>query len=465
MTGDSMTKSDMPTHLPAFISKMKAAGLQPVVTDTFAYYYNKVISGETGFIYDNDIRRVAADEFCSSDALGAYTKTGKQALPYTVRITLNGGLGTSMGLTTAKSLLEVRNGKSFLDIIAEQSRIAGVRLALMNSFNTHEDTSAALANMNASPLTFLQHKFPKILQDDFAPAICFQNPDLEWNPPGHGDIYTALLTSGMILKLLNEGIRYAFISNSDNLGASLDLSLLGYFAEEKFPFMMEVAERTPADCKGGHLARHISGRLILRESAQCPECETDAFRDIRRFGFFNTNNLWINLKFLEELIESQKTVRLPIIVNPKTLDPRDENSPKVFQIETAMGAAVSLFEGATAVKVPRTRFFPVKKCNDLLLVRSDYFLFTQDGQLQLNPDRRSDRVIISLDPKYYGRIDHFDARFGHIPSLAECESLTVKGDVRFESNVKIKGNVSIRNTGCTQAVVKEGTVIEHDLVF
>lgn len=460
-----MRQSDTPRYLPEFISKMRDEGLQPPVRDTFAYYYNQVISGETGFIYDKDISPADPADIADATALGAYMEAGKQALSRTVRITLNGGLGTSMGLTTAKSLLEVRNGKSFLDIILEQSRISGVRLALMNSFSTHEDTSLALAKIAASPLIFLQHKFPKILQDNFAPAVWHQNPELEWNPPGHGDIYTALLTSGMLRKLLDEGLRYAFISNSDNLGASLDLSLLGYFAQEKFPFMMEVAERTPADSKGGHLARHSNGRLILRESAQCPECEIAAFRNIRQFGFFNTNNLWINLNFLEELIESEKTVRLPIIVNPKTLDPRDENSPKVFQIETAMGAAVSLFEGATAVKVPRSRFFPVKKCSDLLLVRSDYFIFTRDGQLKLNPDRASDTVSISLDPKYYGKIDQFDARFGHIPSLAECESLTVEGDVSFEKHVKIRGKVRIRNSGRNQAIVREGTLIERDLVL
>ncbi len=119
----------------------------------------------------------------------------------------------------------------------------------------------------------MQHKFPKILQKDYSPASWPKNPKLEWNPPGHGDVYTALLTSGMLDSLLADGIIYAFISNSDNLGARLDESLLGYFAHHQFPFMMEVAEKTPADIKGGHLARHKNGRLILREAAQCPANE------------------------------------------------------------------------------------------------------------------------------------------------------------------------------------------------
>ena len=455
-------------HLSLFISKMEAQGLQQIVIDTFAYYYEQVITGETGLLHDREILPVP-DKIANSEDISNYAKLGRKVLKNAVRITLNGGLGTSMGLTGPKSLVKIKNGKTFLDIILRQSENANVRLALMNSFSTDKYTHAALSEIKSSvkPLTFLQHKFPKILREGFAPASWPENPELEWNPPGHGDIYTALFTSGMLRKFLDDGIRYAFISNSDNLGATLDESLLGYFSENRFPFMMEVAERTPADAKGGHLAVYKkNNRLILREAAQCPENELDAFRDITRYRFFNTNNLWINLEFLAELIETRKTVRLPMILNPKTLDPRNENSPGVFQVETAMGAAISLFEDATAVKVPRTRFFPVKKCNDLLALQSDYFLFPDENMLRLNPDRSSDTLRIALDPRFYGKIDQFDEKFRNgVPSLVECESLTIEGDVLFEKNVSIKGNVLIKNRGKSQAVVKEGTLIDSDMIF
>jgi UTP--glucose-1-phosphate uridylyltransferase len=457
-----MKQEDIRDSLSAFISKMKKEGLPPIVVDTFAYYYKKVVSGETGILCDSEIAPVMPDEIADFDHIRDYAESGRRMMKHAVRITLNGGLGTSMGLISPKSLLEVRNGKSFLEIILNQSERSKVKLALMNSFSTHEETLSAISKINPPefPMTFLQHKFPKILRKNFSPPVCPLNPELEWNPPGHGDIYTALFTSGMIDRLSDAGIRYAFISNSDNLGASVDASLLGWFAENKLPFMMEVAERTPADAKGGHLARYkAEGRLMLRESAQCHEAEKDAFRDISRYRFFNTNNLWINLKFLKELIAEQKTVRLPMILNPKNIDPRDKESPRVFQIETAMGAAISLFEGAAAIRVPRSRFFPVKKCSDLLLVRSDYFLFSED-RLLLNPDRRSDRVKINLDPNYYGKIDDFDERFSEgVPSLTECESLLIEGDVRFERGVKLKGNVVIKNPVKSQMLIKAGTVI------
>jgi len=459
-------------HLSSFISKMENEGLSPIVIDTFSYYYKKVVEGETGLVFDRDIDPVSEDEIKDANKLGSWAAAGKKAFKHSVRITLNGGLGTSMGLTGPKSLIDVKDGKTFLEIILQQVQHHNVKLALMNSFSTHKDTLLALSKINppSFPLTFLQHKFPKILQEGMEPSSWPENPDLEWNPPGHGDVYTALYTSGMLKTLLDEGITYAFISNSDNLGAGMDASLLGYFSDNKFPFMMEVAEKTPADLKGGHLARHKTGRLILREIAQCPKEEVGAFKDIRRYGYFNTNNIWINLKFLNDLIEKEKTIRLPMILNPKTLDPRNESSPGVFQVETAMGAAISLFEGATAVKVPRSRFFPVKKCSDLLAVRSDCFVFSKEKNLMINPARilknKSSTMKIDLDPKYYGKIDLLEERFKDgVPSLVDCESLTIEGDVFFQKNVTIKGKVKIKNSKSSHADIKEGSVIEGDLTL
>jgi UTP--glucose-1-phosphate uridylyltransferase len=460
--------SDKTNYLPSFISKMEREKFPPLVIDTFTYYYKKIVSGATGLISDRDIRPVAPDEIEDATRIIEYAESGRKALRHAVIIKLNGGLGTSMGLTKAKSLLTVKNEKTFLEIIVKQAETCRVKLALMNSFSTHDDTINALSMIKPSdfPLLFIQNKFPKILQENLAPATCPKNPDLEWNPPGHGDIYSAIYTSGVLNSLLENGIEYAFISNSDNLGATMDESLLGYFCKNRLPFMMEVVPRTPSDVKGGHIARHINGRLILRESAQCPQDEMDAFEDIKRYRFFNTNNIWINLKSLKNLIKKHNTINLPIIKNQKTLDPRNENSPKVFQVETAMGAAISLFEGAAAIWVPASRFFPVKKCNELLAIRSDRFVFSEKDNLILDPKIGSRPITITLDSKYYGKIDGFDERFSEgIPSLIDCDSLTIDGDVRFEKNVTIKGRVVIKNTGESQAVIKQRSVIDKDLIL
>jgi UTP--glucose-1-phosphate uridylyltransferase len=467
-----MTHPSMTLHLGEFTAKMAKAGLRPLVIDTFAHYYRKLASGATGLIHDADILPIAPEDIPRAAALEPYADAGSRVLSRAVQIVLNGGLGTSMGLIGPKSLLKVKHGRSFLQILLRQAELNHSRLALMNSFNTHTATLAALEKLKPSrmPLCFLQHKFPKILRQELAPVSWPAARDLEWNPPGHGDVYAALYASGMLQELLDDGVRYAFICNSDNLGAGIDEALLGYFAENRFPFMMEVAEKTPADNKGGHLARLPNGRLILRESAQCPREDRAAFQDIRRYRFFNTNNIWVDLEYLKALIAEHRIIDLPMIVNPKTVDPRDEQSPPVYQIETAMGSAISLFEGAVAVNVPRARFRPVKTCNDLLAVRSDCFVYSEREGLRINPARESagsnETVRIRLDKRYYGKFDQLEERFpGEVPSLVDCEALTVHGDVHFESDVTIRGAVTITNHGSTPAVVKRKTIIERDMNF
>ncbi len=451
---------------------MTHENLHPYVMDAFSYYYKKIVTGENGLLFDKDIIPVKQDEIEDVSALQKYTDAGKKVLKKSVRIILNGGLGTSMGLSSPKSLLEVKKNKSFLEILLKQAEKQHTKLAIMNSFSTHESTISALSKIHTtiSPLIFLQNKFPKVLQNGFAPASYAENPLLEWNPPGHGDIYMSLYISGTLQKLLNDAIEYAFVSNSDNLGATLDESLLGYFSEKNLPFMMEVAKKTPADIKGGHLARQKDGRLILRESSQCPENELDAFQNIHRYNYFNTNNVWINLRSLHDYISKNSFLSLPMILNPKNLDPKNEKSDAVFQVETAMGSAISLFENARAVKVPRTRFFPVKKCNELLAVRSDCYVLTQDEKLIVHPDRIAanlpDTIHIKLNPCYYGKIDLFEERFkAGAPSLVECESLTVEGNIFFGKDIVIKGNTTIKKAGTAKAIIKEGSVLEGKIIL
>jgi UTP--glucose-1-phosphate uridylyltransferase len=460
-----MRSSKGSDYLPEFIAKMKSEDLPEVVIASFAHYYRQIINGGTGLLHEQEIQPVNQKEIVDIKDLSPYIPQGSIALEKTIMIKLNGGLGTSMGLKSAKSLLPVKDGRNFLEIITQQAEMYGVVLAFMNSFNTHRDTSEALDRIQPKQCThqFLQHKFPKVLQKDLAPVVWKPNPDLEWNPPGHGDIFLALKTSGMLQKLLDEKIVYAFISNSDNLGATMDLPLLGYFAISALPFMMEVTDRTPNDRKGGHLALRLDGRLLLRELAQCPEEEIDAFTDIDRYSLFNTNNIWINLKFLKEHLDTHKQIRLPLILNSKTLDPRDDTSPPVYQVETAMGSAISLFEDATVVYVPRSRFFPVKTTEDLMAVRSDCFEFSPEQKLTANPGRTEDLPLICLDPRYYGKIDEFNQRFPSIPSLRKCASLDIEGDVRFEPQVTLKGHVKIKNTVPSQAVIPKNSLLEGNI--
>src|SRR5436190_8271208 len=237
---------------------MRDAGLPDIALDTFTHYWRLLESGERGLLPESEIEPVT--DVPSFDDLPEPGEEGREALDRAVVLKLNGGLGTSMGMTRAKSLLEVKDGLTFLDIIARQvlelRRELGVRLplVLMNSFYTRDDTLAALARYpqleSDVPLDFVQGKLPKILADTLEPASRPADPELEWAPPGHGDLYTSIVTSGMLGRLLEHGYEYAFVSNSDNLGALLEPRILAWLARERLPFAMEVADRTEADRKG-----------------------------------------------------------------------------------------------------------------------------------------------------------------------------------------------------------------------
>ena len=436
---------------------MSADGIHPRAIAVFSHSYEVLASGETGLLAEPDLEPV--EELPRLAELDTDPQAAHDALAATAVVKLNGGLGTSMGMDKAKSLLAVRPGLSFLDIIAEQTLALraefGVRLPVvfMNSFRTSDDTLKALAahpglGIEGLPLEFLQNREPKLRSDDLTPVSWPADPALEWCPPGHGDIYTALDGSGLLRSLIDQGYRHLFVSNADNLGARPDPRLAAWFAASGSPFAAEFCRRTAADRKGGHLARRRSdGQLVLRESAQTRPEDEDAFGDIDRHKFFNTNNLWLDLNALDAVLQANDGVLgLPIIRNVKTVDPADPSSPEVIQIETAMGAAIGVFEGAGAIEVDRSRFLPVKATSDLLVLRSDAYELADGAQVRLAPERTA-APLVDLD-KPYKLVNDFDARFPYgPPSLVRSDQLTVKGDWTFGRDVRVVGVAAVSAEG------------------
>jgi UTP--glucose-1-phosphate uridylyltransferase len=447
--------------------KMAAAGVPQQAIDVFTYYYLQLEVGVSGFIPEDTIEPLMDPPTLGDVAVSEADAAA--ALKQTVIIKLNGGLGTSMGMDKAKSLLPVRDGKTFLDIIVDQVRHARTSyqiqlpLLFMNSFRTHHDTLAGLAPYDdlavaGLDLGFIQNQEPKLRADDLTPVEWPADPTLEWCPPGHGDLYTAFSTSGVLDRLLSLGYRYASVSNSDNLGAAPNATIAGWFATSGAPYAAEICRRTAADRKGGHLAIRKSDRqLILRDTAQTPKDEMHFFTDEFRHPFFHCNNLWFDLQVLARTLQERKGVLgLPLIKNEKTVDPADGSSPKVIQIETAMGAAVEVFEGATAIGVGRDRFLPVKTTSDLLVLRSDAYDLKPNGQLAAVADPAP---VIDLDDRYYKIITDFDQRFpAGAPSLKEARSLAVKGDWTFEAGVRIVGAVRLDDRAGPQIIAAGSTL-------
>lgn len=447
------------------VEKMRSAGVHDTAIAVFTRLYALVESNEDGYIHESEVTPLV-----DVPSLGDLPKASDgSALGRTALVRLNGGLGTSMGMTQAKSLLPVRGDKTFLDTIVNQVLDARTRygielpLIFMNSFRTEEDTLRALAAypelaVPGFPLSMLQNQEPKLRADDLTPVQWPQDPSLEWCPPGHGDVYTVLQTSGVLDALEAHGIEYINIANADNLGAYPSADVAQWFAQSDAPFAVEVAERTPADRKGGHVVVR-DGQLVLRETAQTAPQDVEAAADISRHRYFNTNTLWLRVSALREaLAATQGVLELPLIKNLKTVDPTDSTSPEVIQIEVAMGAAVQVFPGATALHVDRSRFLPVKTTDDLLLVRSDVYELDEMFRLRA----RGPEPLITLDPQHYKFVGDFESAFRHgVPSVQDAASLTVSGPYSFGANVRVEGEGRLTNDG-DAITLPDGAVIDSD---
>lgn len=380
---------------------------------------------------------------------------------------LNGGLGTTMGCVGPKSAIEVRDGMTFLDLTVRQieylnsTHSTNVPLVLMNSFNTDVDTSRIIQKYSSHSveiLTFNQSRFPRVDKESLTPlAKSSDAPASMWYPPGHGDLFESLSNSGLLDSLIAQGKEYLFVSNVDNLGATVDLNILDHFANSGAEFIMELTNKTKADIKGGTLIDY-EGQIRLLEIAQVPPEHTDDFKSIKKFKIFNTNNLWINLKAIRRLVDDS-AFNMEIIENVKTA----EGGQKVIQLETAVGASIKHFNGAHGINVPRSRFLPVKSTSDLFLITSDLYSM-QKGQLIMNPNRLFQNVPIVKLGDDFKKVKNFLARFKSPPQILELDHLTVTGDVVFGKNVVLKGTVIIVANHGARIDIPSGAILNDKVV-
>ncbi|KAG2710822.1 hypothetical protein I3760_04G047800 [Carya illinoinensis] len=387
----------------------------------------------------------------------------KKLLDKLVVLKLNGGLGTTMGCTGPKSVIEVRNGMTFLDLIVIQIENlnskygCNVPLLLMNSFNTHDDTLKIVEKYSSSNIeihTFNQSQYPRLVLDDFSPLPSKGQTGKDgWYPPGHGDVFPSLKNSGKLDALLSQGKEYVFVANSDNLGAVVDLKILNHLVRNQNEYCMEVTPKTLADVKGGTLISY-EGRVQLLEIAQVPDEHVNEFKSIEKFKIFNTNNLWVNLKAIKKLVEAD-ALKMEIIPNPKEVD-----GVKVLQLETAAGAAIRFFDNAIGINVPRSRFLPVKATSDLLLVQSDLYIFENGFVIRNKARTNPANPSIELGPEFK-KVGNFLSRFKSIPSIIELDSLKVTGDVWFGTGVTLKGKVIIVAKPGVKLEIPDGAVLEN----
>ena len=435
--------------------KMAAAGVAPGAIRVFSHYFQQLQSGDLGLISEEEIEPFL--DPVVANTLDFTADAQRDAMRKTALLRLNGGLGTSMGLERAKTLIPVRDGKNFLEIIACQTRHARRRysatlpLIFMNSYRTNTDTLECLSQftdlpVEGLPLSFLQSKEPRLDAESLQPISVPESPDDEWCPPGHGDLYVSLESSGILDLLINQGFEFAQVSNGDNLGATPDSAIAAWFASSAATFAMEVCTRTSNDRKGGHLARRREdAALILRESAQTPDGDRAAFEDIDQHPYFNTNTLWLNLPRLRDALTRRDSILgLPLIRNVKNVGRGEDETQTVVQLETAMGSAIEVFQDAQAILVPRSRFLPVKTTNELLLLRSNLYEMGDDCGLELTTETTP---RVDLEATYYAHLDQYESRIPKSPSMRRATSLRVEGDWYFVPGSTVEGDVLLGKEG------------------
>jgi len=428
--------------------KMESRGISASITEMFLRLCDQT-NQESAYVPLEDVvapnASLILEPPADTENLEKLEKRGRDLLRYVAILKLNGGRSTTMGGRIPKGVLKAKDGLCYLEIAVKQVQAlnekwrTNVPLVLMNSFFTHDRSMDLVANSDIPIMAFIQNEVPRLQEETLFPLETGTEED--WAPPGHGDVFASLHRQGLLENLIKQGFRWIFISNLDNLAASAEPWILGVIERNDIDFLLEVTRRTPVDRKGGTLVVR-NGKLDLLEIAQVSPAQRNEFMDIERFSVFNTNNIWVDLNALSDLIRKE-ALELPLIQNHKMI-----MDTKVIQLETAMGAAIGLFPRAKGLRVDRSRFFPTKKVSDLFVLQSDACVLDSMNCLRKNPLRPASLPYmprVFFDPEFLDSPESFGKRFedSHSVSLICANELAVTGSVFFEKNVRIEGTVKI----------------------
>ncbi|CAM9304942.1 unnamed protein product, partial [Hapterophycus canaliculatus] len=336
-----------------------------------------------------------------------------------------------------------------------------VPLVLLDSFKTHETTAKIIRKYRMHNLTihtFMQSCHPRIIKDTLQPMPSGpfgESPPSEWYPPGHGDVYYSLYASGLLENLINQGKEYIFISNVDNLGATVDLDMLYHIFDQEAEFAVEAIERTRADLSGGLVVGH-GGKPKVVELSTVPAERRDQF--VKKFNLFNTNNIWANLRALQRLVAKEE---MSLEVNVRE---RQVSGMKTIQLETCGASAIQCFDEVMTIVVNRARYLPVKSTSDLFLVQSNLY-GVRHGSLVMSAERPDGSTPLIKLGREFTSVEDYLRRIPHgVPTITQLDHLTVAGDVMFGENVTLKGTVIIVANEGSVIMIPDGTVLRDSVI-
>lgn len=299
-------------------------------------------------------------------------------------IKLNGGLGTSMNCDRPKSLINVKNNMTFLEITLNQIREIqkkyqiNLKVILMNSFYTHQETEEFIKNIDDIDITcYEQSKFIRINKK--TNEVFDGSKQEHFYPPGHGDLFQSLYDKNILEKLIEDKYEYLFVSNIDNLGSTINFRILDNIIQNDIDYCLETTEKTKHDIKGGTIIEYDNKHMIF----EIAQCHPDNLNEFMNFKYFNTNNVWCKIKSIYNLVKTHDYLKnIDLIINPKKLN-QDNNEIECIQLEFAIGSLIKFFDKTQFINVSRKRFIPVKNLSDLLLIMSNLYELNDRYKLKL----------------------------------------------------------------------------------
>ncbi|CAI4064416.1 hypothetical protein SUVZ_08G0350 [Saccharomyces uvarum] len=411
------------------------------------------------------IRLLNTSEFTEFEDIRDSDALDHALLSKLATLKLNGKADSVIGKESP--LFEVKNGKCSLDIIVQQTQNLNtsfncdVPLIFMTSLETEPQISNFLKeSYTCSKVewkTIVHSSFPAIDKDTLLPAVFQINVCEEdlWYPCGSGNLIDTLYFSGELDNLIVQGKEVLFVSDLDNLGAIVDLNILSYMITNEIDYLVEVVERTANDSNTGVLAtyesklRLVDYKCLSRESAR--KCKT-----------VNTNNIWINLRKLKNLIESD-SLNLPICSSETKMIIHNSPLMEILHLQTNLGDCIDFFSNSQIIKVPRNRFLPLATCEDLFLLNSNLYDLDTSGSLNLYPLRFELLPSIKLGDEF-ANYETFKIGIPDIPNILELDHLTVMGNVFFGYKIILRGTVVIICDEDDVIIIPDGSILENVIV-
>ncbi|XP_006359120.1 UTP--glucose-1-phosphate uridylyltransferase isoform X1 [Solanum tuberosum] len=348
----------------------------------------------------------------------------KQLLDKLVVLKFNGNLGSDMGFSGPKSALEVCNGLTCLDFVVNHIESinskygCNIPLLMMNTPSTHDGIMKVLEkhpNKNIHTFTQSQRQQENIEDMSESRTLNKSSAQEKLYPSNLLEVFLSLNSSGKLEPLISQGKEYFLLLQSENLAEVVDPKILNHLIKNSIEHCVEVMPTTSGTEETSLPPQE--GRIQSKEHVK------------------SINTMWMSMSCVERLLQRND-----------------------------LGFTSSkFFDRAFAIDTPWSRYLPVERTSDLLILQSDLYT-SVEGTLVRNAARANPKdPSIELGPEF-GNVDDFRSLFKSIPSIIELDSLKVTGDVWFGTGITLKGKVSIAARPGMKIVIPDGMELKNRII-